>query len=479
MIISVEEAPALVGAIREINPRAFLLGKVTSTDDISQRVLQLYRAGFNGAIIDSLGGGTASSYAEWRDFCGGTQNILASRIAHQTLESQGIDDFFLIVSGRLISARDVYWAIRAGGANAFTTATGALAIMDCIMAQNCSNACPTYITTYPPEKLDTPETEARIVAEWTRRLIQYFHGFQVELATYLARTGFRSIGEARGNLEGVAGNLSPQERNLLGIREHTVFHMPRNGNGLLSFEERRIQRKRKTGKAADGAMGTAADLQTGQDPINTVRARIPRHLTGPSNEHPREPTNTRTTIGSIDGWGGVLLKQADPLAEYFGYRHFGEIPDPVLTITSSAQFDSILPALRTDQKTVLYIQGDSTDDKLALLHHVHEKLLDRIIDGRVLRKSVSILVDGELRPRELTVYTCKGADAVVVDVQGTEEERMNLYSAVLEQEFHEFASAMGLNGRAAMVGTEELIAADPLVPKEEKDRWGLRWFGES
>jgi len=192
----------------------------------------------------------------------------------------------------------------------------------------------------------------------------------------------------------------------------------------------------------------------------------------------RDSVILKTTVGSSESWGGLVTENQDSVAEQFGIINLNQVKGKVISISNREELDALV-ATKPDQSVVLLINGETALDKLQLLGYVDMKLRNTVNQGKILRDSFSLLVRGDhIRPNELVIYTCQGADAIVLDIKGSNKERENLLSAVVAQELKEFIGAMGANSRMPLIGSRDLLGLDPLVPQEVRERLGISWLGE-
>ncbi|MGA1842189.1 MAG: glutamate synthase-related protein [bacterium] len=196
-VYSVEDHKKHVDWIKMINPEALVSVKVSTPTDVDMVAVGSYYAGAHIIHLDGSYGGT-----------GAAPDIAKKNIAmpieyaipkvHRFLMEEGIrDQITLIASGGLRTAWDVAKAI-ALGADGVVICTPEMVALECIRCGNCESGrgCPRGIAS------TDPELSTMYDADWgTRRLINLFYSWYVQLQEILWRLGLKSAGELVGRTD--------------------------------------------------------------------------------------------------------------------------------------------------------------------------------------------------------------------------------------------------------------------------------------
>ncbi|HUT52672.1 MAG TPA: glutamate synthase-related protein [bacterium] len=193
-VYSVEDHKKHVDWIKVINPRALVSVKVSTPSDVEMVAVGSYYAGAHILHLDGSYGGT-----------GAAPDIAKKNIAmpieyaipkvHRFLIEEGVrEQMTLIASGGLRTAWDVAKAI-ALGADGVVIGTAEMVALECIRCGNCESGrgCPRGIAT------TDPELSTMYDSNWgSRRLINLFHSWSLQLREILWRLGMKSIRELTG-----------------------------------------------------------------------------------------------------------------------------------------------------------------------------------------------------------------------------------------------------------------------------------------
>ncbi|QIW24984.1 FMN-binding glutamate synthase family protein [Sulfolobus sp. S-194] len=210
-IYSIEDLGQRIEALKEATGKPVFV-KVAATNYIPYIVSGIARMGADGVIIDGHGAGTGATPIVIRDNVG-IPIELAVASADKVLREQGMrDNFYVIAAGRVADATDAAKLI-ALGADIVSVGTGALIAMGCVMVHKCHiGSCPTALT----NKIDGSrmiDTDFGL-----KVLVNYIHGFSLELANILDNLGLSSIDELKGRRDLLVGKgLSRETLSVLGI----------------------------------------------------------------------------------------------------------------------------------------------------------------------------------------------------------------------------------------------------------------------
>ncbi|MBB5254952.1 glutamate synthase-related protein [Sulfurisphaera ohwakuensis] len=210
-IYSIEDLGQRIEALKEATGKPVFV-KVAATNYIPYIVSGIARMGADGVIIDGHGAGTGATPIVIRDNVG-IPIELAVASADRVLREQGMrNNFHIIAAGRVADATDAAKLI-ALGADVVSVGTGALIAMGCVMVHKCHiGSCPTALT----NKIDGSrmiDTDFGL-----KVLVNYIHGFSLELANILDNLGLSSIDELKGRRDLLVGKgLSRETLSVLGI----------------------------------------------------------------------------------------------------------------------------------------------------------------------------------------------------------------------------------------------------------------------
>lgn len=196
-VYSIEDHKKHIDWIKEINPNALIIVKVSTPKDVDMVAVGSYYAGAHIINIDGGYGGT-----------GAAPDIAMKNIAmpieyaipkvHRFLIKEGIrDKITLIASGGIRTAHDIAKAICLG-ADGVAIGTADLVALDCTRCGNCAagRGCPRGITTTDPELTGLFDSNYG-----AQRLINLYNAWREQLIDILSKFGMKSIKELVGRTD--------------------------------------------------------------------------------------------------------------------------------------------------------------------------------------------------------------------------------------------------------------------------------------
>jgi glutamate synthase domain-containing protein 2/NAD-dependent dihydropyrimidine dehydrogenase PreA subunit len=196
-VYSIEDHKKHIDWIKAMNPRALVSVKVSTPNDVDMVAVGSYYAGAHIIHIDGGYGGT-----------GAAPDIAKKNIAmpieyaipkvHRFLKEEGIrDGITLIASGGIRNVHDLAKAICLG-ADGAVIGTAEMVALECVRCGNCESGrgCARGIASTDSELADL------FGEEWaTRRLVNLYHAWNVELVEILRRCGLRDVSELVGRTD--------------------------------------------------------------------------------------------------------------------------------------------------------------------------------------------------------------------------------------------------------------------------------------
>ncbi|MBI5228836.1 alpha-hydroxy-acid oxidizing protein [Candidatus Micrarchaeota archaeon] len=196
-VYSVEDHKKHVDWIKEINPEALVLVKVSTPTDVDMVAVGSYYAGANILNIDGSYGGTGAAPEISKKNIAMPIEYAIPKV-HRFLVEEGIrDEMVLMASGGIRSAYDIAKAI-ALGADGAMVGTADLVAIGCERLGRCEKGggCPAGITT--TDRI----LASRISPEWGKeRIMNLRNSWHIQLRQILKALGMKSVKALRGRTD--------------------------------------------------------------------------------------------------------------------------------------------------------------------------------------------------------------------------------------------------------------------------------------
>ncbi|MBS9779114.1 MAG: hypothetical protein KGV51_00670, partial [Moraxellaceae bacterium] len=189
--------------------RVRVIVKLVSSEGVGTIAVGVAKAGADVINIAGNTGGTGAAQVTSLKHSGRVADIGIAEV-HQALAENGLrDKVVLRCSNAHQTGMDVVKSAILGG-DSFEFGTTALMMLKCVMAKNCNVKCPAGLTTNPELYEGDP-----------RALAQYFINLAHEVREILAKLGYRSLKEIRG------------QTHLLNLIKHSEMVGQLDATGLL------------------------------------------------------------------------------------------------------------------------------------------------------------------------------------------------------------------------------------------------------
>ncbi|WP_245515737.1 glutamate synthase large subunit [Oharaeibacter diazotrophicus] len=293
-IYSIEDLAQLIFDLKNVNPEADVSVKLVSEVGVGTVAAGVAKARADHITISGYDGGTGASPLTSIKHAGSPWEMGLAE-THQTLVLNGLRSrVCLQVDGGMRTGRDVIVGALLG-ADDFGFATAPLIAAGCIMMRKCHlNTCPVGVATQDPvlrkRFKGTPE-----------HVINYFFFVAEEVRGYLAKMGFRSLGELVGQSD-LLTQKADEAGKAAGLDFSRLFHKPAAGPDEIRWTERQ------------------------KHPIDDVIDRRFLVEAAPALAD-GTPVTITSTIKSVDRTAGAMLSGA--VAKRYGHEG---LPDDTITV---------------------------------------------------------------------------------------------------------------------------------------------------
>jgi glutamate synthase domain-containing protein 2 len=196
-VYSVEDHKKHIDWIKQVNPEALVIVKVSTPTDVDMVAVGSYYAGANIVNIDGSYGGTGAAPEVSKKNIAMPIEYAIPKV-HNFLTKEGIrDEIILIASGGIRTGYDIAKAI-ALGADGAMVGTADLVALGCERLAVCEkgDGCPAGITT------TDPKFASLIDPQWGKeRIINLRKAWAIQLRQILNALGMKTIKELRGRTD--------------------------------------------------------------------------------------------------------------------------------------------------------------------------------------------------------------------------------------------------------------------------------------
>ncbi len=193
-IYSIEDLAQLIHDLKNSNPAARVHVKLVAEVGVGTVAAGVSKAHADVVLISGHDGGTGASPLTSIKHAGAPWELGLAE-TQQTLLGNGLRDRIVVqVDGQLKTGRDVLIAALLG-AEEFGFSTAPLVVSGCVMMRVCHlDTCPVGVAT------QNPELRKRFTGK-PEFVVNFFEFIAQEVREYLAALGFRTLGEAVGQVE--------------------------------------------------------------------------------------------------------------------------------------------------------------------------------------------------------------------------------------------------------------------------------------
>ncbi|HEX4687678.1 MAG TPA: glutamate synthase large subunit, partial [Nocardioides sp.] len=326
-IYSIEDLAQLIHDLKNANPSARVHVKLVAEVGVGTVAAGVSKAHADVVLISGHDGGTGASPLTSLKHAGGPWELGLAE-TQQTLLLNGLRDRIVVqTDGQLKTGRDVVVAALLG-AEEFGFATAPLVVSGCIMMRVCHlDTCPVGVATQNPVLRDRFTGKPEFV-------VTFFEYVAEEVRELLAELGFRTLGEAVGQVQTLDVSRAVDHWKAAGLDLTPILHVAEVGEQFADQDLRHTKpQQHGLERALDNELIRIARpaLENGEP----VRAQL-------------EVRNVHRTVGTM--LGHEITKR---------YAAEGLPPDTIdLTMVGSAgqSFGAFLP-----RGVTLRLEGDAND----------------------------------------------------------------------------------------------------------------------
>jgi glutamate synthase (NADPH/NADH) large chain len=223
-IYSIEDLAQLIHDLKNANPAARVHVKLVAEVGVGTVAAGVSKAHADVVLISGHDGGTGASPLTSIKHAGAPWELGLAE-TQQTLLANDLRDRIVVqVDGQMKTGRDVIIAALLG-AEEFGFATAPLVVSGCIMMRVCHlDTCPVGVAT------QSPELRKRFTGK-PEFVVNFFEFIAEEVREWLARLGYRTLGEAIGHAELLDTKAAVDHWKASGLDLTPVLQMPDVGEG--------------------------------------------------------------------------------------------------------------------------------------------------------------------------------------------------------------------------------------------------------
>ncbi len=288
-IYSIEDLAQLIHDLKNANPDARVHVKLVAEVGVGTVAAGVSKAKADVVLISGHDGGTGASPLTSLKHAGGPWELGLAETQQTLLLNDLRDRIVVQVDGQIKTGRDVIIAALLGGEE-FGFATAPLVVSGCIMMRVCHlDTCPVGVATQNPElranftgKPEFVETFFEYIAEEVREI--------------LAELGFRTLGEAVGQVEALDTTDAVNHWKASGLDLAPILHLP----------DIAADASRASATTQDHGLERALDIQMIADCANAIAGTESVELRYPiSNENRTVGTMLGHEITKVHGGAGL------------------------------------------------------------------------------------------------------------------------------------------------------------------------------